>query len=172
MKNSKRPLSASAWDSYVPTMYEVLDTIKPNHYFEWGSGQSTSLVSLYPTVESVDSVEHSLTWYKKVRGQTDEDFVHIVHSPLIYYAAQRGRYKKYDLIFVDGRRRFQCLINAHDMVHDDGVVMLHDAERAWYDRAVETYEYYIYTDNWSTVTMTNSGETYEKLRRSLSALAV
>ena len=40
-----------------------------------------------------------------------------------------------DLILVDGRKRRRCLETARDLITENGVIVLHDAGRPWYDAA-------------------------------------
>jgi hypothetical protein len=46
---------------------------------------------------------------------------------------------RFDAILVDGRKRRRCLLEARRLVADDGVVILHDAQRPYYHCAFSAY---------------------------------
>lgn len=45
----------------------------------------------------------------------------------------------FDAIFVDGRKRRRCLLEASRLVAEDGIVLLHDAQRPYYQCAWSAY---------------------------------
>jgi hypothetical protein len=154
---------ARTWDSFKPTLKKVLDIIKPKTVFEYGPGESTKIISVYPSVEIVDSVEHDAEWFNKYRWAMNDN-VQIVHQPMLEaYPETLGRVDKYDLIFVDGRERESCLFVARERLNKGGVVMLHDAERPSYKPMIETYKFKFPTDNWHTLTMTDDPVTAMRL---------
>jgi hypothetical protein len=62
------------------------------------------------------------------------------HADLDTYVAGPSRLNlRFDAIFVDGRKRRRCLLEARRMVADDGVVILHDAQRPYYHCAFSAY---------------------------------
>ncbi|MGY2026945.1 hypothetical protein [Nocardia gipuzkoensis] len=46
---------------------------------------------------------------------------------------------QFDAIFVDGRKRRRCLLEARNLIADGGVVLLHDAFRTYYQCAWQIY---------------------------------
>ncbi|GAA4706057.1 hypothetical protein [Phytohabitans rumicis] len=56
-----------------------------------------------------------------------------------YVAAPARLGTSFDAVLVDGRKRRRCLIEASRLVTDDGVVMLHDAQRPYYHCAFGRY---------------------------------
>lgn len=121
---------------------------------EWGAGGSTVwLASVLPEGATLTSVEHDPKWFEAVRehlagdprvrlilreatgplganatiGEEDagplQNFVHAVDG------------ERFDVILVDGNARHACLEQARSLLAPDGVVLLHDAQRAWYDDA-------------------------------------
>ena len=44
------------------------------------------------------------------------------------------------LIFVDGRNRVKCLQTGLKLLADDGVIILHDSERAEYNSGIQLFE--------------------------------
>ena len=59
-----------------------------------------------------------------------------LHDYVTYPARLGGRY---DLIFVDGRKRRRCLLEAARLLKTDGVALLHDAYRPHYQCAFESF---------------------------------
>lgn len=151
--------TAETWDSYEPTLLKVLKEFKPKRVLEWGSGKST--YTLAKACDTVDSVEHNPSW---VKSDFPSNVNQMFEPDLQLYFLTTGRYDDYDLIFIDGRKRNECLKHAHSVLKDGGIVMLHDAERERYQEGVKSYVYNIFTDKGHTVTMTNSFKTLERLR--------
>jgi hypothetical protein len=56
-----------------------------------------------------------------------------------YVAYPAGLGRRFDFIFVDGRKRRRCLIEAAQLLKPNGVVILHDAYRRHYQCAFENY---------------------------------
>ena len=56
-------------------------------------------------------------------------------------------FSPFDFILVDGRARKDCLVKAHTMIKETGVVILHDANREYYHEPLEFYRYQtLFTD--------------------------
>jgi tRNA A58 N-methylase Trm61 len=148
--------TASSWDSFKDTLFKVLEVIKPSTVFEYGPGVSTSIMSIYPTVDIIDTVEHDRSWYEKYKWEFPDN-VRIMYQPILeIYPETKGRCDKYDLIFVDGREREQCLYIAKSRLKEGGVVILHDAERESYQELINTYKFKFWTDEGHTVTLTDN----------------
>ena len=64
MADSKCKGKARSIDSYKNTLLKILFEIYPKYIFEWGPGISTEIMSIFPSVEIIDSVEHSRKWIK------------------------------------------------------------------------------------------------------------
>ena len=110
---------------------------------EWGSGYSTryfpSLLKSCGIDYTWKAMEHNKAWYKTVSGW-DLDNVEVVlaDKDSKEYLEPGGRY---DLIYIDGRNRAQCLKNAKKLLKPGGIVLLHDAERERYHEAFEGYHW-------------------------------
>jgi hypothetical protein len=76
----------------------------------------------------------------------------------------------YDLIFVDGRSRFDCLMTAMQLVKPDGVVMLHDSHRNNYHPAVKAFPYHRHFKEIRTVVMTK--EPVEKVLEGIGEIRI
>lgn len=122
--------------------------------FEWGSGAST--VWLSRRSAEVVSVEHDSNWALRVRElapanvrvELVEPDVHAIprvpsHKPGFgrldfsrYVAAIDRDAALYDLIVIDGRAREACLARAMGHLAPGGLIVLDNAERVRYRRAV------------------------------------
>lgn len=152
------------WMRYweIEIVEDVLRALAPRRCLEWGSGFSTLRFSslLAPDAHWL-SIEHDRAWHARVqdmlaaadgsRAEVElrcapprrepwtealgdgsvEDFADYIELP-----QARG---PFDFILVDGRARMDCLAVARDLVHPDGVVLLHDANRKHYHAAFRLY---------------------------------
>ena len=152
-------MPAKSWDSYKDTLYEVLQEVKPRVILEFGSGFSTQIMALYPSVEKLVSVEHNEEYYRRNLGQVQENSKLIYEPNLNIYAKTKvdGRT---DLAFVDGRNRSACLREIRCL---GCPVILHDADREQYRDAVLEYGFQIWTDNMSTVILTDDEVMFKRL---------
>jgi len=48
---------------------------------------------------------------------------------------------RFDIVLVDGRKRRRCLLEASRLLNDAGIVVLHDAWRAYYQCAFDAYPF-------------------------------
>lgn len=125
---------------------------KPINALEWGSGKSTLFFSsLLRQGSSWLSLEHDPSWFREIKttiemhpstrasiihiqpdrpfdGLTDGDFAtfrNYVLSPV-----RTG--STFDFILVDGRARVECMAVGWDLLNENGVMVLHDAQRKEY----------------------------------------
>jgi hypothetical protein len=70
------------------------------------------------------------------------------YSDLKDYIEFPGENESFDFILIDGRARKDCLIKTHEIVRDKGIVILHDANRKYYQEPFKLYKHQIlYCDN-------------------------
>lgn len=152
-------MPAKSWDSYKETLYEVLQEIKPRTILEFGSGFSTQIMALYPSVERLVSVEHDKEYYRRNLGQLQENSKLIYEPNLDVYAKTKidGRT---DLAFVDGRNRSACLRESRSL---GCPVLLHDADRDQYREAILGYKFQIWTDDGNTVMLTDDEGVFKRM---------
>jgi len=124
--------------------------------FEFGSGSSTLFFEDY--FDEVYSVEHDREWYEVINANKKKAnvyFIPPIKSSNPYYGSKKLGYKnldfinyvnfidsldqKFDVIFIDGRARVECLKIAKNYLRPKGVVILDDSNRARY-RKVFTKE--------------------------------
>jgi predicted O-methyltransferase YrrM len=143
---------------------------KPKEVLEWGPGRSTRVV-LENADAKILTIEHQQDYYEKAKAEFGDCLnVEVVHRPLgikpmqslgyvnypIYRILKDGaELKRYDLVFVDGRSRFDCIIASRLMLREGGVTLLHDAHREIYLPAVESFPYYRVLGDYRTAVMSN-----------------
>lgn len=145
MNNQEQRLLRDTVRYYVPEFGTIV---------EWGSGGSTVfLANNKPQGASLISVEHYKEWYDKVKPEVaDIPFVEYCFAPpddptwqafatieeenpehLAYYINTPGDIMTVDLFLVDGVARGTILDRIAQEAKPSAVVLLHDAERDWYN---------------------------------------
>lgn len=130
---------------------EALAACRPADCLEWGAGTSTLFFPpRIPSLVSWLSIEHTRGWHDTVAARNRDPRVSLQWIPpdhgdypgtrkegtyedfrrYVEYPGSLGR--RWDFIFIDGRARAACLARAHDLVTEDGLVILHDANRDYY----------------------------------------
>lgn len=125
---------------------------------EWGSGGSTVYFSKFLKNIGIPykwiSIEYNKNWYEKVKNQiegdpgTDIKLFDVGNNHLRQKNNEMNEYVNYpntlgeefDFIFVDGRKRRRCLIEAEKFLKPKGVVFLHDAQRKYYHCAFNIFD--------------------------------
>lgn len=158
MQQYYKTSTAETWDSFKRPLQIVLKLLQPETAFEYGPGVSTDIISTYPSIISVESVEHDKVWYNKNSEKGNKKTTLYYQPDLSLYAEtiDCGQHEKYDIIFIDGVVRQKCLFLSKDKVSDHGVVMLHDAERFEYKDAINFYKHKFFTDKGNTVVLTDN----------------
>ena len=135
---------------------------------EWGSGGSTVYFTDFLESHSIPytwtSIEYNKMWYEKIKEATK-------HKPSValvlfdvgnnnlkqrnipmdeYVNYPKTLNKKFDIIFVDGRKRRRCILEAKHLLKEGGVVLVHDAQRTYYQCAFKEYpdQHFIGTSFW------------------------
>ena len=137
---------------------EALTRLDPARCLEWGAGYST----LYfppriPALEHWSSIEHNRPWFEEIRRRNQDPRVSVISIPPDHgdYPDTRreGTYEdfrsyvdhpatlgqQWDFIFIDGRARSACLAQAYHLVTENGLVILHDANRDYYVRELPPF---------------------------------
>jgi len=126
------------FNSFVEPLTEILKLMKnvsENPYIvEYGPGGSTKLMlSAFPNADIL-TIEHDKKWYDIYRKDfKDVPNVNLQFVPLSEnYVTYPDASKKADFVYVDGRKRAECLLFAQKILKPNGFIALHDAERATY----------------------------------------
>lgn len=151
MKPQMLPKEISAIERILSLHGPHLDVL------EWGSGGSTVYFTRFLRDKGISyawtSVEYNKVWYERISdmvkddksiklalfdvGNTKVKQPSLPMDEYVAYPATLG--KKYDVIFVDGRKRRRCLLEASRFLKPRGVVLLHDARRTYYHCAFSAY---------------------------------
>lgn len=121
------------WFTYPAFEFISQFSLQQKSVFEWGSGNS----SLYflPRCKRLVSVESNQEWYNKVKGLTTSKHEMIL-STLDNYALEITRIGlKFDLIIVDGDRRFDCCVKAVEFLNKGGMIILDNSD--WHPKSCE-----------------------------------
>lgn len=160
------------WRSFETLLAYTCQQIKPKEVLEWGPGRSTKVILANSPDVKILTIEHDAKYFKKVQGELgDHPNVEVVHRTISMKGGQSTGYinypiwrcmeeneselKKYDLIFVDGRSRFDCLITAKIMLKKGGIIILHDAHRGNYLPPVRSFPHHKIFKELRTAIMSN-----------------
>ncbi|MAJ97876.1 MAG: hypothetical protein CMD07_01180 [Flavobacteriales bacterium] len=133
-------------EEYVPWLnFSLIDILKEKlnqnlDIFEYGSGASTLFFS--KRVRSVTSIEHDKDWFKKINKViSDKSNINLYYIDLDKNYPNSIKkidpYKKYDIIFIDGRMRKECCISITENLKEGSVIILDDSDRAKYKDGIK-----------------------------------
>jgi len=144
-------------------MRVIISKYKAEVCLEWGSGYSTlHFPFMSSSIKKWTSIEHDPIWYSIMNKKLDnikhkqieiilktpntypwtDEFNDGSYSDLIEYINYpRSTGQKYDLILVDGRARKYCVYESKQL-SNNGLVIIHDAERQGYQDYVSRFQYY------------------------------
>ena len=125
---------------------------KSNIYFEFGLGGSTVFACKSKNIKKVFCVESDRNWIRKVKSEISECSITFMYVNINANPNRWGRpidkskiknWPKYssaileieyipDLVLIDGRFRVACAINAFKVIHNDGIILIHDYNRKGY----------------------------------------
>lgn len=130
--------------SYTKTLTKYLRQLNPINIFEWGPERSTKLILDNISSDStLTSVEHDSYYYDKIKNELADPRWTIhnikVSGRVSQYAHIIKKYPKMDLIFVDGRRRVECIFAALTSITPTGVIILHDSNRKSYTEIINPF---------------------------------
>lgn len=127
---------------------------------EWGSGLSTMAIATL--VKSVISIEHNFQWAVEMKAKVPKNvFLHFIEPNNSDYKDDgtyedfkdyidfpRSLQTKFDLIFIDGRARMECVKASIDLISPSGIIVIHDIfhpDHKWrryeYDLALQYLEH-------------------------------
>lgn len=130
--------------TYMPVMRHFMEKLNPRNVLEWGPGRSTLMLAESLPDAEIFSIEHTPQWHERLvtLAQTYPS-VTTIHELITVEPGKAGKYvtaplyldRKFDLIFIDGRMRTDCIAIARQVLNQNGVVLLHDANRTTYHQA-------------------------------------
>lgn len=104
---------------------------------EWGSGGSTVFFPKMNPYLHWLSVEHDGHWVQKVATQIPNNANVIWVPDNEWYVDCVKHSRVFDFILIDGLHRERCLEIAHEIISDDGVILLHDSGREEYQEFIK-----------------------------------
>jgi len=131
--------------SYMSLLEKWCKLIKPKRILEWGPGDSTLFMRNWCPDAEITTVEHLEWYYNDWKKRMQKNNI----KTLFFKGTEKIAPDKYcnpplkgkfDLIFVDGRRRVDCLYTAAKHIYKFGVVILHDSERPEYNEGKNIFE--------------------------------
>jgi hypothetical protein len=116
---------------------------KSKHYFEFGSGGSTTFASQIETIESIHSVESDKNWANKVLAYVKKPIqLHLIdfknpgswgspgsqttNEEKKAYSDAINKITTADTILVDGRFRVACALKAYSHMTEDSFLLFDD----------------------------------------------
>ena len=152
------------WMKYmeIEIVEDLLARLCPRSCLEWGAGYSTLLFpELLDREATWLAVEHDREWAAKIDTMNERPNVSIHHvaanrhpwsdadgdgtcSDLADYVHHPSAFAPFDFVLVDGRARVGCLEKALELTTATGLVVLHDAQRPYYHRALAGYEHQVW----------------------------
>jgi predicted O-methyltransferase YrrM len=135
-------------------LQEIISRSPPKTVLEWGPGHSTKFLAEALPEASILSIEHDLAWHPQAVQMAPYPNVTIqlvrhllpfgksegyVSYPLRWLVERALPMAYFDLIFIDGRSRCDCITMAALILAPGGNVVVHDSERANYRRAFKLF---------------------------------
>lgn len=126
------------WMNY-PMIEFLEERLQKDHtLFEYGSGFSTLFYA--ERVGSVVSLEYSKKWVEILQKQVPSN-VELLHVEKDedgkYCRAIQTTEKKFDIVFIDGRDRVNCLKQCLDNLSERGVILFDDSHRERYQEGLQ-----------------------------------
>lgn len=123
--------------SHRPLLIKTLTEKQPKRILEWGSGRSSILMEeIIPDVE-IHSIEHNWKWFLRIKFELWKigSKIHLHRIPLNNgYTTPDFPEKYFDFVFIDGKRRPECMIMALTLMKDDGLLLLHNSHEEWFHK--------------------------------------
>lgn len=166
-RSFKEKRSIDTEGNIIPWLpYPVIDFLerrlsKDLSVFEYGCGAST--IWLSARVKDLVSCEHNKEWYEKIKEQISSNVTLLYKNLDEGYSDTIKEYSdKFDIIFVDGLNRVNCIKNLLGALREDGIIILDDSFREEYDEGKQ----YLYDAGFRSIEITgptpidlNFGET-------------
>ena len=145
----------------IEIIEELLKNLQPKNCLEWGAGYSTTFFPRFLDKNAKwSSIEHDKRWYTKIEKMNKNHNSKVFYIPpnrsprreqygdgsftdFKDYIEFPKKFGRFDFILVDGRARKHCLIKAHNLIKNKGIVVLHDANRKQYHGPFNLYKHQI-----------------------------
>jgi hypothetical protein len=124
------------WFTYPAIEYIFQLDFREKRIFEFGSGNSTIFWS--NRCKFLASVEDDKEWYEKILDKvpTDVDYI-FAESKKEYIESVLKYSEKFDVIIIDGKFRWDCALNAIQMLDDEGFIILDNSD--WHEQTANLF---------------------------------
>lgn len=161
-------MTMDGWHSYKPILAHVCRKKNPGRILEWGPGESTDLMLAETSGSHITTIEHDDYWYRKAQQRFQgQRRISLIKESIVdprnpggstfyctYPFLTANRW--FDLIFIDGRCRPDCITLAnHAYSNEDTIAIVHDSDRRNYQRAIEKWQHFIYFSKERTAVMSH-----------------
>lgn len=133
----------AGFNSFEPLLRKWLKETQPKQILEFGPGRSTEIMVEECPTAKIYSLETDEKWYHRYfkKYESNPNVNVILVPPTLLADLPRNWKKMFDFVFVDGLcdMRVACLRTASSLLLSEGVVLLHDSERAKYREGVALF---------------------------------
>jgi len=144
---------------HINELYSILNDldIYPENILEWGSGYSTYLLYYFSKKwksKSIVTIDDNCEYQKNIL-QKLYPYPSLLNVKCLsqigeiwpwdyeeynYSTYPRSLKKKFDLIFIDGRRRNECMLTSYYCLSSKGILILHDSWRKRYKVGMKMFK--------------------------------
>lgn len=125
------------------------------NYLEWGAGYTTKMVVEHIGRSEVDmfvTIDNNASYLRDVVKDIESSYVKpisiSIDGPCLsdrdagynYSSYPLSLSRKFDFIFIDGRRRVECAFVASLICHDETIIVMHDYRRQRYQSVRALYD--------------------------------
>lgn len=118
--------SAIPWYTYPAIEFLEQFDLSSKKIFEWGSGNSSTYFAR--KASQITSIEHDKEWYNSMQNLLLPN-QKLLYSDLQNYPKQiKNNPTKFDIIIIDGQRRFDCVIETSTFLNENGMIVLDNSD--------------------------------------------
>lgn len=122
------------WYTYPAIEYLTQLDFSQKSIFEFGSGNSS--IFWAKRSKNIISVEHDKNWYKTIaKKKLNNQEILLLEKKDDYINALKKIDKKFDIIIIDAKYRYECVKHVVEYLEDDGFIILDNSD--WYPEAAE-----------------------------------
>ncbi len=129
--NSGKPIDNNnnpvPWFTYPAIAYLKQIDFKACSFLEWGAGYSTLFFA--PLCKEILSIENNSEWYNIILDELPANSTVKLRTDSAYESYAREINKKFDVIIVDGIRRWECIQIAIEVLDEDGMIIFDNSDR-------------------------------------------
>lgn len=114
------------WFSYPAIDFISQFDLSNKTVFEWGSGNSS--IFFAKRCKKVTSVEHDKNWYNISKNKLLENQNLIFSELAEYHNAIHTTNEKFDIIIIDGQRRFDCARESIRRLNEGGIIIIDNSD--------------------------------------------